>query len=62
MLLEHITTVMVNVEGWTTVGESNEVALAGAGEAQKPRLQVNSVLLAQGGQSLQVICLTDGQI
>ena len=53
---------MVNVEGGTTVGESDQVALAGAGKAQKPRLQVYSVLLAQTGECLQVVCSTDGQI
>ena len=62
LLLEHIATVMVNVEGGTTVGESDHVALAGAGKAQKPRLQVYSVLLAQTGECLQVVCSTDGQI
>ena len=62
VLLKHIPTVMVNVEGWTTVGESDEVALARAGEAQKPCLQVYSVLLTQGGYRLQEVCFTDGQI
>ena len=50
---------MVDGEGWSTVGESDEVALTRAGKAEELYLQVYPVLLTQGRQGLQMVGVTD---